>query len=256
MSDEFDEAFDRLVIGDTLPEKESGASVEAELPDEVPAEAQATSESETVVEDNGAGDEDRLFERLESLASKLNSQKTSDAPPEKPAQPQEEVPQLYTKEEQALLNTYETDWPDVAAAEALKRRVEYQLLAEYIFRQVGQVYGGLLQDFERNKRTEQLGSEFAQVKDGVGAWIEQQPNYLQSAYKQVIQAGSAEDVADLVARYKRDTAKPAAKTATELPAPTMQAVAALAPVSSKRSVVPAEEDKNDFDAAFARFANS
>jgi hypothetical protein len=86
---------------------------------------------------------------------------------------------------------------------------------------------------------------------------------LQAAYKHVINSGTVDEVVDLINRWRTETGTPlqpqaqpapAAKKATELPAAAKQAVAALAPVSSKRSSVPQTVDEGDFDSAFAAFA--
>jgi hypothetical protein len=99
------------------------------------------------------------------------------------------------------------------------------------------------------------------LRDSVVKWVEQQPAYLKHAYNSVIQSGTAEEVTDLIHRYEQANGKPAAapaavvtpKPATELPAATKQAVAALAPVGSKRSTV-VQGLPQTFEDAFDTFA--
>ena len=106
--------------------------------------------------------------------------------------------------------------------------------------------------------------EAADVEE-IRAWVDQQPAYLQAAYTQVIQQGTAEEVADLVGRYRKETGKGGAGAPTEpvtpsgaeaeLSEPVKQAAASLAPVGSKRSVVSQPDDPSNFDDAWKRFAD-
>ncbi len=179
--------------------------------------------------------------------------------------PAQEQP-VYTPEEQAFLEEYETEWGDVSKAESLKRRVEYEKLVQYVFNEVAAVLRPMTQDLqalsqERQKaQYRQVVPEYDTLQTDLMAWAKSQPTYLRAAYQHVIQNGTPEDVADLVERYKRETAASTVvespkQKATELPPSAKKAAQALAPVSSKRSsVVAAETDKNDFDGAFEKFA--
>lgn len=174
-------------------------------------------------------------------------------------------PELYTDEEKKLLTEYESDWPDVAKAEALRRRGEYRDLVNHVFREVAKELGPLSQTLKILAERTHLNdlhekvADYDDVRDKVIDWVNNQPTYLQNAYKHVIQQGTPDEIADLVTRYKKETAPSTPtvvplKQETELPATTKQAVAALAPVSSKRSTVVQADDPNDFEGAFAAFA--
>jgi 2',3'-cyclic-nucleotide 2'-phosphodiesterase (5'-nucleotidase family) len=112
---------------------------------------------------------------------------------------------------------------------------------------------------------QKIGQYDDSLRDQVESWMKTQPDYLQSAYQQVIDQGTSEQVADLVARFRKETGqapqsaaapKPAgAKGGTELSAPAKQAAAALEPVETKRTVIEQSDDPNDFDKAFSRFAD-
>jgi hypothetical protein len=188
---------------------------------------------------------------------------------EKQAQP------LYTEEEQALIDTYQKDWPDIARAEALSRRAEYQQLLNFVFTQVQSVVGPLTETVDVMSNQSHLAQlqgqipDYDDVRDKVVKWVDDQPAYLQAAYKHVITEGTAEEVADLVERYRKENGiEPPVKQEkassgkqqqqsqdTELPAATKKAAAGLAPVRSKRSTAGGEgADPADFDAAFAEFA--
>lgn len=230
----------------------------AEKPAEAPAEpAKAPAEA--------ADDTDTILQRLAKLVKE-------EPAPQRPAQTQEQPqPQApYSPEEQEFLTNYEKDWPDVAKAESLRRRAEYQQLMGYVFSEVAKELRPLMETVQVLAQRTHLSDlttqvqDYDQVRENVIGWVEQQPTYLQVAYKHVIENGTVEEVADLVNRYKRETgaaqqqAAPASapvKKETELPSATKQAAAALAPVSSKRSAVAQSTDPEDFESAFAAFAS-
>jgi hypothetical protein len=111
-----------------------------------------------------------------------------------------------------------------------------------------------------------IGDYSDEEVDSIKGWVKEQPAYLQPAYLNVIEAGTAEEVADLVKRYREVTGKqPAAAPAgdqgasggdTELSGAAKQAAEALAPVGSKRSVVPKTNDLSSFDDGWAQFADA
>ena len=193
------------------------------------------------------------------------------APAEPAPAPAEPEPDIYTAEEQALLSEYEKDWPDVAKAEALRRRGEYRDLVNHVFREVAKELAPLAQNMKLLAERTHLADlhdaveDYDEVRDKVIDWANQQPAYLRNAYQHVIQQGTPDEIADLVERYRQATgtptapaapAAPARKAESELPSTTKQAVAALAPVSSKRSTVVQADDPNDFESAFAAAAKA
>jgi hypothetical protein len=240
------------------PVDEQPETVEPEP--EAEPETEAAPETEPAAEKPSSEAEDVLA-RLASLVKQTESKLEPKPEPEQPATEQQEP--LYTPEEQQFLESYEQDWTDVSRAETLKRRVEYRGLAQYIFNEVASEFARLqaqvdqLMGQTRQGELKSAVNDYDAVMPQVQKWIETQPAYLQSAYKQVIQQGSVDDVADLVNRYRKETGGPAPgsskKVVTELPAPAKTAVAALAPVSSERTAIAAAEpDMNDFDAGFER----
>jgi hypothetical protein len=267
----FDETFDKLVAGDLnameAPPVEASEPVDEQpQPETVEPEPEAEPETEAAPETEPAAEKpsseaEDVLARLASLVKQTESKLEPKPEPEQPATEQQEP--LYTPEEQQFLESYEQDWTDVSRAETLKRRVEYRGLAQYIFNEVASEFARLqaqVYQLIRQTRQGELKSavnDYDAVMPQVQKWIETQPAYLQSAYKQVIQQGSVDDVADLVNRYRKETGGPAPtstrKTVAELPTPAKQAVEALAPVSSERSAPAAHEpDANDFDSAFER----
>jgi hypothetical protein len=110
--------------------------------------------------------------------------------------------------------------------------------------------------------------DFDAVKPGLTAWIDTQPPYLRDAFKRVHDEGTAEEVVDLVTRFKSMTGvkpevpNPSPQSPTPTPAPAATPTPpnpkaeALAPVVTKRTTpTPKGEDLTDFDGAFAEAAS-
>jgi hypothetical protein len=250
------------VKAETLPET-------PETPTETP-EIKAEQPPETAPTPDYAAEISALKAQLEAMKSAPQA-----APAPAPSSPAEPAP-IYSADESALLAKYHEDWPDIAKGEMLQRRAEYRDLVKYVFDQVQATYGPVAEYFQTRSGKDQysdiktLVSDYDQVRDATIAWAKSQPAYLASAYDKVISEGSAEDVADLIARFKKETnyAAPAASTpaapvpvkgavpaSTTLPEKARQAAAALRVVSSKRSEASSgAADPNDFESAFAEFA--
>lgn len=200
------------------------------------------------------------------------------APAAPAAAPAEPAP-IYTPDEAAVLTEYEKNWPDVARAESLKRRAEYSDMFKYIFSEVHNFTKPLFDQVQAMGNSLHTGELKTLVPDytpdlevQVGSWVDTQPAYLQAAYRQVMQSGTSDEVADLIGRYKAQTgvapapqapAAPAAPAApvkppvvpkTELSSAAIQAAASLAPVGGERTQVPQGEDPQDFLTAFAKYA--
>ena len=211
---------------------------------------------------------------VRQLAEALKQNQQAPAAPEPPAEQRQEQP-IYTADELKILSDYADNWPDVAQAEALKRRAEYHDLMKYVFSEVVAFVSPHIDAVRQITNTLHTGEVKSLVPDytpnlenEVATWVETQPSYLQSGMKQVMQGGTSEEVADLIGRYRAATGAapaPAAPAATapvipaqapkaELSKTAKQAAASLAPVSGDRTQVPQGEDPQDFDTAFAKYA--
>jgi len=285
-TDNFTAAFEKLAeLGDQTPPadlSELAAPADETPPvDEPPpaddAESEAdesTEESDESTEESDEQDEtppetqaklsdDELLDRFARIVKTKEPQvdETHQVPPEQQQQP------YYSEEETKFLQDYEKDWPDVAKAEALRRRAEYRDLVGYVFQEVAKEIMPVMDMVRTLSERTHLNDlhatvgDYDDVRDKVIDWVGKQPAYLQAAYNHVIKQGTVDEVADLINRYKQESgvqtrAAPASrKTETELPTATKQAAAALAPVSSKRSAVIAGQDPNDFESAFSSFAD-
>ena len=209
-------------------------------------------------------------EELLKRMARLVKEPTREEPRVAPQQPQE--PALFSDDELKFITDYEKEWPDVARAEALRRRAEYRQVVGYVFQEISKELQPLAQMVRSLSERTHLGDlhtavpDYDTTRDQVISWAQKQPVYLQPAYKHVIERGTVDEVADLIQRWRRDTgvvaAAPAAATAAarpkeiELPRAAQRAAAALAPVASKRSTPVTQANPEDFDGAFAAFANN
>jgi hypothetical protein len=218
---------------------------------------------------SGAGDSeedpatDALIERLANLVKDAPA-KPEGKQEQAPAAKAEEEQPIYAADEVEFLKKYEEDWADVAKGEALKRKAEYNELLKYAFTEVAKQLQPLLETVEvlsnRTHLTDlrEKVNDYDTVRDKVVSWVEEQPTYLQTAYKQVIQQGTADEVADLISRYRQATGDAAKGTSqkpkvVELSDHAKKAAEELAPVDTKRSVIP-QDEPSDFDSAFDRWA--
>lgn len=284
----FDDAFARLAnleqsaAGDTgteEPEKKPEEAPAADAPatdapkEEAPAAETAPAEAAPAEAPKAEAPKPETDPVLERLAQLVKEQPAAPAAPatQAPAAPAEQARPLYTEDEVAYLQNYQKEWPDVHRAEALIRRGEHTQLLNYVFNELAKEIRPLMETVQVLSQRTFLGDltqkveDYDTVRDQVIDWVGTQPAYLQAAYNHVIENGSVDEIADLIGRYKREvgaSAAPAAgaapapkKVDTELPPATKQAAAALAPVSSKRTVVPQAVDPTDFEAAFSAFAS-
>lgn len=191
---------------------------------------------------------------------------------QQPQQPQPQQPQNpFTQEEIEILQKYEQDFPDVARAEFIRRKAEYNQMMGYIFSEMAaqlQPMIGALRSISQRVHLGDLQNQvqdYNTIRDQVVEWVGKQPAYIKSAYERVVQEGTAEEVADLVNRWRAETGQVAAQpqkgsdgNGSKKPAraPTeaaKAAAAALAPVAGKRTIIP-QAQPTTFDDAFAQFA--
>ena len=249
-----------VIVGAEPPAPVAEAPVEEPAPAEgldlVPPIEEPAPEPEPVLQQPSSED------ILTRFAQIVREQPAPQPQPQPQAQQPQQAP-LFTPDEIKELEAYEKDWPDVAKAEALRRRAEYSQLISYVFQQVSQRLAPLEQQTAGVSTRSHLNDlytlipDYDQVRDPVLAWVDQQPAYLKNAYMQVAQQGTPAEVADLVGRYKQANGVQAPVVrAPAAPAPQVRkAAAALAPVQSARSNV-AETAPEDFDSAFAAFAKA
>lgn len=183
---------------------------------------------------------------------------------------------VYTTEEQAELADLQKDWPEVQRLFTLMARQLQVDTLNYAFSEVGKVLTPLQQSVQTYSTDSHMGAiydahdDYEQVYQPVMDWIEAQPGFLKTAYQNVVEQGSAEDVIQLIQRFKDETkwAATASTSATGAPATTATAAAptpaqqkqtelseaakkaakAMGAVGAKRSAGTTNaQDPNDFD---------
>ncbi len=189
------------------------------------------------------------------------------APIDHAAPPAAEFPDpVLSAEDKALIETYEGEWPDVAAAH--KKLVAHEMaLVEAKFARalsaiVARVYGDMTPVVESYSAAEQTAfrksvldvhTDFDTILPSLKPWIDQQPGYLRAAMTRVYDEGTAEEVIDLARRYKEaNGVKPQVPDPTPLEPKASPQASALMPVPGKRSVASTKgADPDDYDQAFA-----
>ena len=270
----FDDAFakfanpENTVGGDLAGVEEPAADPEpAVVEGPAVAEEPAADPEPAVVEESAAdasdAQTDALIARLAGLVKDAPQQPEPEVRPPAAAAPAD----MYDAAEKDFLAKYDEDWGDVARGEALKRRAEYHSLIGFVFEQVAAQLKPMAETVDvlssRTHLSDLRGQveDYDTVRDKVVSWVDEQPMYLQAGMKGVIQSGTADEVADLIARYRQATgatSRPAAPPAVsvELSNDAKKAAVALAPVNTKRSAVPTADDPGDFDAAFKHWASA
>lgn len=214
---------------------------------------------------------DDAISRLADILSKRDE-------PKPQVQPQVQQPAvLYTEAEVTQLQTFYKEWPEVAPAVEVLLRGAMTNVTNSIFTEVARVLGPklqLLDQLANNVTYSQLQREVPdyndELVDHIAEWIKTQPTYLQPAFTSVMQNGTASDITDLVNRYRQETGVAAPEgdrttRGTRQPAPVKpaaplstaakKAVAALAPVTSKRTGNTQLEPQS-YDEAFDVFAKA
>lgn len=177
-------------------------------------------------------------------------------------------------EERGIVETYETEWPDVSKAEGLKRKVEMAIMKDEIYREVAEALKGVLGTVNPIVQSAQQTAEqahyaaieaahpdYLEVAEAIDGWIEKQPKYLQTAMNAVLDNGSAVEVNDLFSRFKQETGrvapqvKPDQSLLQSKPAVDEKVVQAMSPVTTGRSAaVSSAVDPNDFGGAWKEAA--
>ena len=209
-------------------------------------------------------------------------------PQEPDPAPAPAAPQFqFTPDQVKDITEFRENFPEVdRAVQALMGQQAFTL-ASHVFNQIAARYEPLMAQVQALADANQLSSLRASVegydtidKADVLKWVESQPSYLRTAYEHVVQQGTADDVADLLARYRVEVAasRPAAPaqasqpapnaapapkvapapkaTPRAAPSPAAQAAArGMAPVQSTRTAPPQPGvAQDDFAGAFAAFA--
>ena len=204
--------------------------------------------------------------------------------PQQPHQRQAPAP-LYSQDEVVALQNFYKEWPEVAQAQELALKGFGTNLTNRIFAEVANAIApklALIDELARGFQTNEIRAAVPDLNDAlldqVQGWTDKQPSYLKAAYTNVMQNGTADEVADLIHRFRQETGQQAIPVAQIAPAQpgspgspppaskvvglsdaAKQAAAKLAPVATKRSAVSQGEPQtfeDAFDVAAAALATS
>lgn len=278
----FDSAWDETEEGSDEPVAEDGSASEDDAgepeteeageEDEPAAESGGEEgEPEPGAEDAGA-EEDQSDEALKAQIDRLEQLLGQRDEQQEPEEPQAEQPQsVFTEEEQAKVDEFKAEWPDVAEGIELLMKDYRQQIMQEMGQQIEPMVTPAVQFAQQTQaqqhihQLESAHPDYATIYDDIVNWVDEQPNYLRSAYTQVAQSGSTQEVIDLISRFKAETGrdqpkpeksqpkpKPKAETRDRtLPDEAKKAAASLGVVNSQRSAQAKAEDPNDFEGAWA-----
>jgi hypothetical protein len=176
--------------------------------------------------------------------------------------------EVFTEEEQEIVDKAREDFPDVTQAMEAQLRTltakmenrfnaRLQELTEQ-FTQRLMPTEAVVQRVARNDHEKAILDVHPDAFDIIGTvnkWVSEKPKFLQDSYNEVLKGGSSQAVVDLLNIYKAETAPP--------PAPAKDPVqddekekklVAQEGVRSRRTGERASVDPDDFDGAFEKFA--
>ena len=249
-------------------EAAAGAEKEGEAAAAADKDADGVDKSgKPAAESASTADADAVLKKL----AKIVADEKSPTDDEAGKAPAEEAQPLYSEDEQKKLDKFMEDWPEVSEAFDLRSRAVVRATLQHAFSEIAKELMPLKSIVEViAARThyadlkEHIGAYTDQEREEIITWVGTQPKYLQNGMMSVIEEGTADEVADLVTRYREATGKQSAASQadvtgasggdTELSKEAKKAAAALAPVGSKRSVVQQTDDKSDYDGAFVKYA--
>ena len=182
----------------------------------------------------------------------------------------------FTEEEQKAIAEFEKNWDEISPVFNIKLKHAVAAVEAKAARTIAKVVENIYADFTplinshlKAEATSFRGAvlkaheDYDAVYPKLEGWIKTHPAYLQSGLLKAYNEGTAEEVIDLVSRYKQangvkpQAAAPAAPEQGETKKPAAAAAAALAPVDTKRTTPkPSGDDPNDYDSAFDEAAAS
>ena len=258
LSAAFDEAVNEVNEETPAPAAEpvQEETVESEH-EEAPAPASAAEQVQEEVPTVADEPDEEFLRRKQEIEERINQVRT---PQQAAAQASDEL----TEEEKQAITTYELDWPETVKYVSLQIKAARAEIRKELVQEFAQAMQPLQANYAQTAAEKHYNSiieahpDYDKVMyDGLVQWIGQQPRQLREAYTQIAAQGDTDDVVQMISQYKfanglTTTEKHVVSSpqSRSVPVGTKQAVKSLAVVSSKRSVVPAVSDPNDFDSAW------
>lgn len=182
------------------------------------------------------------------------------------------VPDL-TDEEKAHIEAVRKDFPDIIKAMEIRQKTERAsaeaMVKKMLLESMGQIYGDMepirvsVAENDKSRHWDAVFKkhpDFNEVLPGFRKWMGEQPDYLRKSLEVVYNGGKADEVIDVVQRYKDSPGYVPPKVGATPPAKDVvvadpNAVAALLPVNTQRQQIEGKTvDPNDYDGAFKEAA--
>lgn len=291
--DDFDKAFADALASDDIPQDEviqpdDPAEFVDKLddaPEDKPNESESSVEVQPKEETPIVPEDTKLEESDSSVSANTSEVKTVDIQPDNkqevqipapnvaPApkveqQVEDEFPDpVLSDEHQTALKKFREEWPDVAEAQDLIMKHNVALIeaqhARALQATIKQIYEHVDPALAMAHKSAHLTfketivtahSDFEKVAPQLKPWIDKQPGYLQKGMLEVYNSGTAEEIIDLVKRFKdANDVKPEVPNSQPTVSTNVKSKAdSLAPVAPGRrpAVSTKGSDPNDFDSAF------
>lgn len=227
-------------------------------------------------------------ETVRKAAELLSKQQgKGEQPTEEPAaeeQGQQEQPVDFDKvtwedyvpeDKKDVVEKYKQEWSEVHEAEEVIRNAQLQLIQERLY---SDLRSALAPVFETTQKLQvnahldairQTHPDLDDIRGELNEWIDQQPEFVRPAYKQVATKGSAKEVVELINQFKQAKGKTGAvpevpassarqqqqqrKPAQKQPPAAAKKALAAAP-SPSTADVPGSANPDDFDSAWEEAA--
>lgn len=192
-------------------------------------------------------------------------------PVEKPVEPVKEEPESPLNEDDTkALTAMKEDWPEMTrGVESMIKSLRSEISSE-IKQAVASVFTQLqpalktVESVATNTFLDQLEKQHSDAEaiyPKVEEWVKSQPGALSAAYKNILDVGSVEEVAEVFTMFKKATGfesqQPSEKNKPRVvPKEKSRKVEQMRTMKRERSGISAEVDENDFDSAFERAAQS
>lgn len=189
------------------------------------------------------------------------------------------------EDKRPMVQQYESEWPEVAEAEQLKRDAQLQHMRDSIYSEMGEALAPIAEMYQQmqvdahQQTIRNQHPDVDDIKQDLVGWVDQQPDFVRPAFQQVLKQGSADQVNQLIDHYKQATGKTGAGAETtassarqqsggseqrsngqaqqprQKKAPSAAAKKATAATPKpNRSQAPAASDPADFESAFEEAA--
>jgi hypothetical protein len=232
-----------LSPGTTGPSGATGGTGEELPPDDKAKAAEAAAAARAAAEASLQHQQPKA-DPIERLADLITQRQTTEDPRRQRQEPPPDPLAMFSPDEKKFLADYEKEYPDIARAEFMRRRIEYAQLTSWMFQQINEALAPKFEQLDMIATRTHAGDLQQQVpvynnevRDKVIDWATKQPMYKRVAYEHVIKQGTVDEVADLISTFQKETGyappKPQAQAQAQTQAPDPAAAAQAAQEAAK-----------------------